>query len=336
MPFILSKYKTPFLFLTGGRGTGKTYGALKYVIEEKKKFVFMRRTQTEIDEIFNDEMNPFKSLNTDFGWNIYPNKISKSISGFYESADSGEGWKPCGSMKGLVVALSTIANIRGFDASDSEILVYDEFIPEKHKKLIRGEADAFFNAYETINRNRELKGQKAMRVLALSNSNDIANPIFIELDIVNKIAEMAERGQEVYVDSGRGLTVILLQESPISLKKSTTALYKLTVGSSFASMAIQNRFENPSHARIESRNLKEYKSILQIGELCIYEHKIRAELYVSRHASGTCEELKTSPTDRLKLRRFYNWIWTAYFGNRVIFESLILEILFIKYFTEKQ
>ena len=33
--------KYPFILMTGARGTGKTYGALKYVIEHKMKFIYM-------------------------------------------------------------------------------------------------------------------------------------------------------------------------------------------------------------------------------------------------------------------------------------------------------
>ena len=42
---------TAFNFIIGGRGTGKTYGALKWCIESGKKFLFMRRLQKEADII---------------------------------------------------------------------------------------------------------------------------------------------------------------------------------------------------------------------------------------------------------------------------------------------
>ena len=41
----------PFIFLIGGRGTGKTYGALKYAVTHKRKIMLMRRTQSQADLI---------------------------------------------------------------------------------------------------------------------------------------------------------------------------------------------------------------------------------------------------------------------------------------------
>ena len=37
-------------------------------------------------------------------------------------------------------------------------IIFAEFIPEAHERLIKNEAAALFNFYETINRNRELDG----------------------------------------------------------------------------------------------------------------------------------------------------------------------------------
>ena len=36
-------YRIPFNFIIGGRGTGKTYGALKYAYENDIRFMLMRR-----------------------------------------------------------------------------------------------------------------------------------------------------------------------------------------------------------------------------------------------------------------------------------------------------
>ena len=51
----------PFIFVTGGRGTGKTYGALKYILDSGRRCMWMRRTQTETDLINKPEFQPFKA-----------------------------------------------------------------------------------------------------------------------------------------------------------------------------------------------------------------------------------------------------------------------------------
>ena len=42
IPEIL-KHEAVFIFIYGGRGTGKTYGALKEMKEGNHKFIYMRR-----------------------------------------------------------------------------------------------------------------------------------------------------------------------------------------------------------------------------------------------------------------------------------------------------
>ena len=55
-------YRIPFNFIIGGRGTGKTYGALKYTYENDIRFMLMRRTQAQCDLINKPEFNPYKVI----------------------------------------------------------------------------------------------------------------------------------------------------------------------------------------------------------------------------------------------------------------------------------
>ena len=48
------RFPVPFIFVVGGRGTGKTYGALRYVLENDIKFIYMRR---RIDRIHDGTVN---------------------------------------------------------------------------------------------------------------------------------------------------------------------------------------------------------------------------------------------------------------------------------------
>ena len=69
--------KYPFILMTGARGTGKTYGALKYVIEHKMKFIYMRRTKLQADVISSPEMSPFAPVCDDMSVSLEMDKISK-------------------------------------------------------------------------------------------------------------------------------------------------------------------------------------------------------------------------------------------------------------------
>ena len=176
----------PFNFVVGGRGTGKTYTALKTVKEDAIKFFFMRRTQAQADLINKPEFSPFKALNSDEGWEVITKAVSKYNAAFYNGVEN----LPQGEPIGYTGALSTMSNVRGFDAQEVKILIYDEFIPERHERPIKNEGSALLNAYETINRNRELKGHPPLQLLCLANANDLSNPIFLELGLVKKAEQI--------------------------------------------------------------------------------------------------------------------------------------------------
>lgn len=317
----------PFNFLVGGRGTGKTYTSLKVAKEENKLFMLMRRTQTQADLISKPEFSVYKPLNNDLGWNVQVKSISKYNGMFY--VDDEESRHPIG----YTCALSTISNMRGFDASDIQLLIYDEFIPEKHERLLKNEADALFNAYETMNRNRELTGTPPLQLLCLANANDITNPVFESLHLI-RIADRMQKGNaERWTDEKRGIQLIMLHRSPISKRKNNTALYQLTADSDFATMAINNDF-NLSYDHIKPCPIAEYSPVCAIGELCIYRHKSNKRLYATTHLSGVFNrQFKVTDTDKLHYQKLYRIQWEQYISGKIDFEDVLSEKLFIRYWS---
>ena len=227
--------------------------------------------------------------------------------------------------------MSTLSNMRGFDASDIQLLIYDEFIPEKHERLLKNEADALFNAYETMNRNREIKGISPIQMICLANANDIANPVFESLNLVRIADRMQKGNSDRWTDDRRGLQLIMLHRSPISKKKSGTVLYNLTEGSDFSNMALDNDF-NVNRQHVRPRPLAEYMPICSIGELCLYRHKSEPRLYASTHLAGVFNrKFSVSDTDKLHYQRIYRTHWDMYISGKVDFEDVLSESLFLKY-----
>ena len=324
----IMKSEMPFIFIVGARGIGKTYGALKYMLDNNIKFIYMRRTQTQVDLIRTPTLNPFKSLENE-GYYSITKPVAKNITGVYKTDDEG---KPEGVPVCYILALSTVSNVRGFDASDIDVVIYDEFIGEKHEKPISSEGLAFLNALETIGRNRELNGKPPLKVICLSNSNDLVNAIFIELKLVTVAEKMIKENKDHKQIRERGIDIYLLHNSPISKMKKTTSLYKLAGNSTFSEMALENDFTQDYTAMVKSVSLKEYKPLVLAGELCVYKHKSKRLYYCTNHVSGKPEKYDSS---EIEIRRFTNdyfYLKLAYLNRHVFFESYLLQVLFEKYF----
>lgn len=309
----------PFIFVVGGRGIGKTYGILKKALQDNIFFLLMRRTQAQVDLINKPEFNPYKTIANDLNIKITTKAISKYNAAFIQ--DLGESER----IIGYTAALSTLSNLRGFDSSDIDLIIYDEFIPEKHEKQMKNEAAALLNAYETINRNRELNGSKPVKMIALANSNDIANPIFIELGFLKIVDKMRSKHTDIFIDKQRGFALIFPDNSKISKQKSKTALYSLIdPESDFSKMSIGNDFSYNDFTGIKNVNIKEYKPIACIDGVTIYRHKSSRKYYISEHYSGSPEEFTTSDIDRVRFIRKYGRILnTAYINKNMCFENIL-------------
>lgn len=315
-----------FIFGYGARGIGKTYGLLselrKRALENRGRFILLRRQQTQADFVGKQDFSPFKPIDMDNGFFTEVKRLDKFTSAFYVDEE----------LIGYVMALSTVTNIRGFDGSDVSTIFYDEFIPEKHARPIKNESDALWNCYETINRNRELFGKHALKLIGMSNANDISNEIFLSLGVVDKIDRMKRKGQNVYINHEKSLAIVDYQGAQISDLKKQTALYKLTQGSDFERMAIENEFLNEFSSEYRTIPLIECSPIVVVGEICIYTHKSMGKFYVSLHKTGSPEEFGSGNTERQRFKNSYFFLWQAYLTRRIIFESRLAEILFRKYF----
>ena len=332
IPEILNRNMT-FNFIIGGRGTGKTFGALKYVLETGTKFCLMRRTQSQLDTIARNETNPFKSVMRHLGceWDCVPVSVGKSIYGYYRTKYGDDGKPIYEDLLGYAIALSTVANLRGFDMTDIDLLIYDEFIPETHERSMKGESDAFFNCYETLNRNRELQGRKPIQVLCLANANDFACPILIGLNLVSTVERMISQGKEEYVNPQKSVGLFLLTDSPVSSRKAVTALYKLTSGTAFSDMAISNAFEGTNDPDVYSVDLREYNPVVCIAELCIYRHKSSSTYYISTHLSGSVGKYSGDGIDMKRFMVTHKNVMIAAMCGRVIYESHLVKALFLRY-----
>lgn len=318
----------PFIFAVGGRGTGKTYSALLYAFQKRRRFMFLRNSQTQVRRLMKPQYNVFKKINSDRGEDIQVQKDADTGI-FYDKKREEE--------IGYLSALSTFSNFRGPDMSDVDLIIWDEFIPETQERLVKDSGTVFFNTYETIARNRELEGEPALPVLFLANSNRLDNPIFVELGLVREAEKMTKKGIQFKINRERGYMIIFLNESPISKKKQDTALYKL-VGerSAFFQMSIANSFNLEDTDLIRSLPLREFTPLLNVGELTIYQHKSNGTFYASGHMIQAPEKYLSTKADLERFRQRYLWLYRRYLQQLVSFEDYMSLALFCIYLKGKR
>lgn len=310
-----------FISVVGARGVGKTYGAFKKLLTEKKKFIYLRRLKSQLDQCGKLEGNPFKKLNDDLEMDIKPYQ-SGGIITFRETDKTGP-------VAAVGVALSVVANIRGIDFSDYDYIIFDEFISSIGERPIKNEFAAFLNFYETVNRNRELEGKTPVKCIMLGNANTLINPYFSAWHFMKTAVRMIAGGQMVWRSADNTRMVILLLSSPISEKKKDTALYQ-NADSDFLQMALDNSFRT-DETNIRSEPLSEYIHIVSIGELGIYRHKSERKYYVSSTQGTPYYDsfgigLKMFQQDYYMLRVHYM------VSKSIWFESFELEIIFRELF----
>lgn len=309
--------------VVGARGTGKTYGCFKWLIEHKQRFIYLRRLKSQLEECKKETGNPFKKINTDLGLDIKPYTTGGTVAFNYDEKG--------GLNVAVGVALSVVANLRGVDYSDYNYIVFDEFISSDGERPIRNEFQAFLNFYETVNRNRELQGEPAVKCIMLGNANRIANPYFSGWHSMRRVLNMIRGNQYVWRTNDRTRMIILLLDSPISERKQETVLYQ-NANNDFIRMALDNAFRT-DETNIKSEPLKEFNHIVSVGEIGIYVHKSERRYYVS----ATISKQPYYDAFGIGLKMFqqdYYMLRIYYMVNKIVsFESFECELIFREMFN---
>lgn len=321
----------PFILCIGGRGSGKTFSSLLWAYRSGKRFMFLRNSQTQVDRLLKPQFSVFKKINEFMHIDVAIVKDGKT--GVYLDQTDPDNVKPIG----YLAALSTFSNFRGPDLSDVDLIIWDEFVPEAQERLVKDSAVVFFNAYETMNRNRELEGRPPITTLFLANSNKLDNPMFIELGLVRQAEKMIRKDTEYVINRDRGYMIIMLNKSPISEAKQNTALYKL-VGSqsSFFHMSLSNSFNLADTHLIKPLRLEEFKPVVNVGEITVYQHKSNGTYYVSGHMIRTKQSFTSSAPDLERFRVKYSWLLARYLQELVYFEDYMSLALFDIYLRNKR
>ena len=270
----LEEYPEAALYVVWSRrGPGKTYSFLRYCIDNDIFFIYMKRTNDDVELLCTGADNPdlkvdadpFVPLNRDFGWNIKPKLIprQKGIGGFYECNDEGN---PVGAPKGLIVSMSKIKSVKGMDMSRASFICFDEFIPQSTEIVRRKEGEAFADFCMTVVRDKYKRGQR-MQLVFFANAEEISTPLTNAFELVDDMAELSFTKNSHQFNRDRRIMLhhITQHEIPLTKEELQSDMYVLMKGTAWAQKAFFGDFANNDFSNVKKMSIK--------NMICL--HKIR-------------------------------------------------------------
>lgn len=262
------------MIIVGGRNTGKTYSSLKYHLLKKKKFVFVKRTNEDVKLIcagsgkigsnmakYGVDLSPFKSINRDLNKNILAFSIFDGLGGFWQCDADNE---PIGDPIGYIVSLNSVQKVKGFDLSECDSIIFDEFIPQPWERVNRKEGEMVMDLYKTVSRAREHLGKEALKLICLANATSVSNPITNILEVTDLLVGMQGKVEFKYIE-GRNILLHMIMDSDEFMKvEKESPIYKAMAGTAWADMALNNVFAYNDISAIDKVNLKYMQCIARI------------------------------------------------------------------------
>lgn len=340
----IKAYPDMWLYIIiGGRNTGKTYSALKYYMDETTCFI--KRTNDDIDMIcagnvlgknaadFEIDLSPYKPINRDLGTHIKAFKIKTGLGGFYDTLDGAAQGRP----KSYLCSLNAVQKIKGFDMSEAEAMIFDEFIPQPWERIQRREGEQLMELYKTICRDRILRGRPELKLICLANAVNVWNPTCEILGITDLIADMAIRGIETHIDYDRKIFIRILKTSGEMMDaEKDTGIYKTMKDTSWGRMAFSNEFGYNDFSCVCKVALKGYRPI------CRFDYKLKSwyvylnedRFYVSKSPANNIEKIYCLDREMDQKLFYYDYaidILGAAIEGRAVFESYSMYDLFVNY-----
>ena len=316
--------------LFGGRGVGKTYSTLRHLVLEDHKFIWLRDTERVVDTIVAGS-SLTAPIEADDPYFPHVEIVKEKNLGKFYKVKPGSDKTSDGDCIGYLCALSTFRNLRGIDFSDVDIIVIDEFIPEEGAMVREHVGTTFLNMYETVNRNRELKGADPVKIILLSNTNNIYSDILVKLGVNRIIENMIVSKEKIY--TSKDLHIEFISDSEFTKAKSQTLIYRLSNDEKFKQNALKNEFSE-SRARIKKVSLKGYKAICQVNqEYVILLNKNDNLIYIKEGNYKNLQNYDMADSQQALLFRFLfsDHLRTYYVIGNMFFDSIYTQHAILEY-----
>ena len=280
-------------FVWSKRGPGKTYSALWLCYYSDIKFIYMKRTDKDVNLILkNDNMDfdasPYKDLKRDKGLNIVGVKIDDGIGAFYEADEEGEPKK----LLCYVLSFNKVQAYKGFGFADCEFIIFDEVIPQKGERIKRSEGENLLDLYMTVSRDRQKRGRKPLKMLLFCNAEEISTPVTKELEIIDDIADMNASGQAyMFTDRKMLLHHITNEEVPIT-EAETEGIYEGMKGTAWWDKAFGGYFSGNDFSNVSKRSIRRSIPLIHViyrkHDYYIYYNEEKGRYYMCS-TSARCQ-----------------------------------------------
>lgn len=352
-----NKYPEAWCYICiGGRGIGKTYSTLKYMLDYNKRFVFVKRTMDDVnlicagngkigskpklDEngvVISADFSPFVPLNRDMHRNVQAWNIRSGIGGFWNATEELEPFGPC---LGYTCALSGVTKYKGFDMSEADFMIFDEFIPQPWERVSKKEGEQILDLHKTISRDREQRGRGPLKLIALANATEINSPLTNILDVTDILSEMVTNGEHETYLANRGIVLSLLQTPETFMESERSGIiYRALADTDWGEMAYNNEFSYNDRSNVKRINLKGFRPWFSI------EVKAGKTWYIYQHDNGTvycCRsrfnnrdipqmDLKKENDQKRYYRDYYFTLREAVIEDRARFEQYTMYDLLVNF-----
>lgn len=258
----LKKYPGAWCYVVWSkRGPGKTYSSLWYGYETGTKFIYMKRTDRDVDLICSGsgkgidfDFSPYKPINRDKNINVKAFKISDGFGGFYNFNEDDE---PQGPPVAYILSFNKVRQYKGYDFADCDWIIFDEFIPMKGERLNRAEGELLLDLYMTVSRDRQARGRGPLKLALFANAEEISTPITNELEIVDNMADLNATNQTHLYLPDREILLhhITNEEIPIE-ETEKNGIYKGMYGTDWYNKSFEGLFSSNDFTNVTKRTLK--------------------------------------------------------------------------------
>ena len=275
-----------FNFIIGERGVGKTYGAIKFCINDYLKngnqFVYLRRFKTEIESSADAKDNSFFAKiieNEEFPDHEFKTQAKKDKAIFRCDKE----------ICGYAIPLSTSLILKSKSFSKVKTIIFDEFIIERGTyHYLQNEVHQFLDFCETVMRLHDF------RVFFLGNAIQKANPYFnyFNLDI--------PYGSDIKTFQNGLILVNYIKNLEYRAAKRKSRFGRLIDGTEYGSYAIDNKFLHENQTFIEKHDgHAKFYFILKVNGLNIgvWSSTLNGKIYFSNKYDNKCPIIYTTSTE---------------------------------------